>query len=95
MVRDDESWLRKRVGLLLALLTLVNHRALADDASSHALLLGVAPRAHRHGQISRVGDQALLARPDRLEVAFAGERLLFEHAEAAAVERQATGVVEP
>jgi hypothetical protein len=74
---------------------ILDHGAAVEAHSRHALALGGVARTDVQRQIGSVRNQALFVWTNRVEDAFTRERLVFHHAETAAVECQAAGVSQP
>src|SRR5208283_2169219 len=79
----------ERVDAAFADLARLLHDALGDGAARYPLRLAGRAGSRVQRQVERVGQQALLAGTDGIEDAFARERILFHHDEAAAIEREA------
>src|SRR5262249_32605147 len=83
------------VGLPFAHFALVRHHTAAYTDVGDALLFAADPRACVESEVGGVRNQPLFTGPYCLEDPFAGEGFFVDHAEAAAIERQRTRILEP
>src|SRR5271155_4937161 len=83
------------VRLDFAYLAHLIHHALEDSNALNPLRIATRRRTHADAEVSRIREQALFARLDRVGDSFASEGLVFEDAEAPAIKRELAGVRQP